>query len=99
MPQPADVEYRERSIVALFEEPKVALVIDLDDPDPPAEGERSPHVRPVCEHLLHKRVQRTNIRPWGPHTRSARPTASVLPRRVVDDRPVDQPLHGRLSSV
>ena len=33
MPQPDDVEYRERSIVLLFTEPKVALVIDLDDHD------------------------------------------------------------------
>ncbi len=33
LPPPDDVEYHERSIVLLFVQPKVALVIDLDDRD------------------------------------------------------------------
>ena len=42
MPQPDDVEYRERSIVPLFKEPKVALVIELDDRDGTCAPQSSP---------------------------------------------------------
>jgi hypothetical protein len=37
LPQPDEVEYRERSILMLWHETKLAVVIDLDEP-PSAEG-------------------------------------------------------------
>ena len=41
LPQPDDVEYRERSILMLWHETKLAVVIDLDEP-PSAEGAEMP---------------------------------------------------------
>ena len=41
LPQPDEVEYRERSILMLWHETKLAVVIDLDEP-PSVEGGAMP---------------------------------------------------------
>ena len=42
LPQPDEVEYRERSILMLWHETKLAVVIDLDDPPGDEEAEMPP---------------------------------------------------------
>jgi hypothetical protein len=41
LPQPDDVEYRERSVLMLWHETQLAVVIDLDEALP-AEGDKMP---------------------------------------------------------
>jgi hypothetical protein len=42
LPQPDRIEYREASIALLWNDRKVAMVIDVDEPPPEASRERGP---------------------------------------------------------
>ena len=42
LPQPDQIEYREASIALLWNDRKVAMVIDVDEPPPEASRERGP---------------------------------------------------------